>query len=273
MKKIAFLTTIFPQNKDYLHTFIESLKQQTYKNFDIIVVNDNYEDFEEIKRLYDSDLNIIELKYSDTIAKNREYGINYCISNGYDIIIFGDSDDYFANNRVEKSIELLERYDIVVNDLSLFNDNGVYEENYISYRLNNLSLLDYSFIRNKNIFGFTNTALRLIDVKSVNIPEDLIAIDWYLFSILLLEGKSVIFTNDTVTYYRQHPQNTAGLGQINVQTYMKCIDVKKRHFLTLNRLFGGYESEISYLYGLSDFDIAKLLSDANRDKLLWWELI
>ena len=106
-----------------------SLKNQTYKNFDIIVVNDGNKDFEEIITLYDLKLNIIELQNSNTPAKNREYGINYCIDNKYDVLIFGDSDDYFKSNRVEKSLHFLKEADIVVNDLSLFDKNSVYEKN------------------------------------------------------------------------------------------------------------------------------------------------
>ena len=36
--------------------FIDSLKNQTYKNFDIIVVNDNYKNFETIKTYYQNNL-------------------------------------------------------------------------------------------------------------------------------------------------------------------------------------------------------------------------
>ena len=46
-----------------------SLKNQTYKNFDIIVVNDGNKDFEEIITLYDLKLNIIELQNSNTQQK------------------------------------------------------------------------------------------------------------------------------------------------------------------------------------------------------------
>ena len=123
--KIAFLTTIFPIKIEYLYDFFDSIQSQSYKNFDVIVVNDNYNDFEGLKVKYNN-LNIVELKYSNTPVKNREYGINFVINNNYDILIFGDSDDYFANNRIEKSIELLSKYDIVVNDLSLFNSEGIY---------------------------------------------------------------------------------------------------------------------------------------------------
>ena len=72
--KTAFLTTIFTMNKQYLYDFFDSLKNQTYQNFDVIVVNDGYKDFEKIKTLYNEKLNIIELQHSNTPAKNREHG-------------------------------------------------------------------------------------------------------------------------------------------------------------------------------------------------------
>ena len=89
---VAFLTTIFPMNKTYLFDFFNSLQKQTYKNFDVIVINDNYEGFDEVEQAF-TGLNIIELNYSGTPAKNRDFGINYVIDSGYDVLIFGDSDD------------------------------------------------------------------------------------------------------------------------------------------------------------------------------------
>ena len=77
MKKVAFLTAIYPMPTKYLYDFFISLTEQTYKNFDIVVVNDGFKRFNGIKRRFN--LNIIELKHSSTPAKNREYGINYII--------------------------------------------------------------------------------------------------------------------------------------------------------------------------------------------------
>lgn len=211
MQKVAFLTTIFPTKNEYLITFFDSLEQQTYKNFDIIVVNDGYKNFEFLQQKYPN-LKIIELPYKNTPAKNREYGINYCIDADYDILIFGDSDDYFAENRVAKSLELLKSYDIVVNDLSLFDDYSIYEEKYISHRVNNLSTIDLEFIKDKNIFGMTNTGLKLKNIKKVNFKDTIIAVDWYLFQNMLTQGLKALFTNETISYYRQYENNIVGLS-------------------------------------------------------------
>ncbi len=220
MKKISFLTTIFPMNKQFLYDFFNSLKNQTYKVFDVIVINDGYKDFKNIKNEFNYELNIIELKYSDTPAKNREYGINYCIDNNYDVLIFGDSDDYFSDNRIEKSLELLSDNDIVVNDLSLFDENSIYEKNYISNRIKNNSIINIDFIKNKNIFGLTNTAINMSKIDKVDFDNKIVAVDWYLFQSLLGQGLKAIFTNETVSYYRQYKDNRIGLKIIDNIYYL-----------------------------------------------------
>lgn len=265
--KIAFLTTIFPINKQYLYDFFDSLKNQTYQNFDLIVVNDEYRDFDSIKMRYNKILNIIELQYSDTPAKNREYGINYCIDNNYDILIFGDSDDYFENNRVEKSIEFLKKNDIVVNDLSLFDKNGVYEEKYLSHRLKNLEVIDFEFIKDKNIFGLSNTAIKLNRLQKILISNDLIAVDWYLFSMLLMEGKKAVFTDETVSYYRQYQQNTVGLKKLDKELFNKGIEVKKKHYKALNQTNRLFNLELERLHILKFSNVKQIKNP------LWWELI
>lgn len=214
MKKIAFLTTIFPMKESFITDFLESLSNQTYDKFDIIVVNDGFKNFNNIAKRYPN-LNIKEILSSNTPAKNRENGINYVISSDYDVLIFGDSDDYFSQNRVEKTIELLEETDIVVNDLSLFGENGIYENLYISNRIPNNFLVTYDYIKDKNIFGLSNTALNLKILNNFSIDADIIAVDWYLYKKLLKEENRAIFTNECVTYYRQYDDNTTGLENKN----------------------------------------------------------
>lgn len=265
--KIGFLTTIFPMKEQYIYAFFDSIKNQTYKNFDVIVVNDGYEKFEELKSIYNQDLNIIELEYSNTPAKNREYGINYCIDNNYDILIFGDSDDYFEKNRIEKSLELLNNYDIVVNDLNLFYENGVYEEKYISNRIENLCEVDFEFIKDKNIFGLSNTSIKLNNINKIVIPDDLIAVDWYIFSILLLKNKKAIFTNETTSFYRQYQQNTIGLKELNEVAFKNGINVKKKHYEALNKIYKQFNLELHRLNNLK-FKINNSIKNP-----LWWELI
>ena len=86
-QKIAFLTTIFPMEKEYLFDFLNSLQNQTVKNFDLIIVNDGYNDLAELLISY-KDINTVVLKHNGTPAKNREFGINYCLEQKYDILSY-----------------------------------------------------------------------------------------------------------------------------------------------------------------------------------------
>lgn len=212
LNDVSFLTTVFPMNEKYLYDFFDLLKNQTYKNFDVVVINDGYKKFDKIKNEYLNNLNIIEVQYSSTPAKNKEYGINYCKEQKYDVLIFGDSDDYFQNNRVQKSLEFLKNADIIVNDLSLFNNKSLFKEKYLSNRINNLEIIDVEFIRDKNIFGMSNTAVNLKKIPRVLFDKKLVAVDWYFFKNLLKRGFKAIFTNETITYYRQHEKNLIGLS-------------------------------------------------------------
>ena len=220
LNKVSFLTTVYPMNEKYLYDFFNSLKNQTCQNFDVVVINDGYKKFDKIKNDHNQNLNIIEIPCSSTPAKNREYGINYCIDQKYEILIFGDSDDYFQNNRIQKSLELLKKTDVVVNDLSLFNNKGIYEKKYLSKRLNNLDVINFQYIKDKNIFGLTNTALKLKNIKKVVFEDEIVAVDWYFFQKILKQGFKAIFTNETISYYRQYENNSVGLSAENNKYYL-----------------------------------------------------
>ncbi len=274
-KKVAFLTTIFPMKKAYLHDFFNSLQQQTYKNFDVIVLNDGFVNFEEFITTFDG-LNIIELPYSDTIAKNREFGINYVIQNNYDFLVFGDSDDCFDINRVQISVDILKDFDIIVNDLTLFNDeNGVYYKKYISNRVENNTEIELDFIKDKNIFGLSNTAVKVSALDPINFDKDLIAVDWYLFSILLLKRKSAIFINDTVTYYRQYVNNTIGMDDVSDKSILQGILVKLKQYKLLKEIdmqFDPLFKTMNQLQGkIEDKQYIDKLKKQNIKNPLWWE--
>ena len=219
MNKVAFLTTVFPKNEKFLKTFFNSLSAQTYKNFDLVIVNDDFKNLDFYKDLY-SNLNIVNINSSNTPAKNREVGINFCIDQNYEILVFGDSDDYFTENRIEKSLELLKKSDVIINDLSLFDENGVYEKKYLSNRLKNLDIIDFEFIKDKNIFGMSNTAIKLKNIKKVSFNSTIVAVDWFFFKTILKKKHRAIFTNETETFYRQYKNNTIGLHVKNNKYYL-----------------------------------------------------
>ncbi len=276
-QKIAIFTTIFPAIERYLDEFLKSLQRQTCKNFDLVVVNDGCDGFKDIINEY-SDFRIIELKLSEVPSKNREFGIQYVKRKKYDVLILADSDDYFEPNRVEVSVNYLKNYDVVVNDLSLVLDGAVYCEGYLSKRVMNNQEIFLDDILDKNIFGFSNTALNVNVIDEVEMDKDLVAVDWFFFSRILFSGASSVFTNETRTYYRQWGGNTIGIDKMTCELLDRGIDVKIKHYGLMSNIDKTYIDRLQCMLKLKDIlsepddkkHYINLMSKYNQNPL-WWE--
>lgn len=279
--KTAVLTTIFPVDQNYLRDYFESLCDQTVQGFDVILVNDGYGDINQLRAQYPS-LNIIELEAADCIAKNRERMCQFALRNQYEAAVFADIDDYFSDNRVEHSLSLLAEYDIVVNDLTSFSGEKELAACILSSRVTDGDEINLDFIRDKNVFGLSNTALRLtdVDVSSINFHRSLVAVDWYLFSTLLYKSKRAVFTNKAITYYRQHSSNIVGIGRVTKESLLHSLKVRENHYLQMLDVTDIYSSELEHNHRLAallnereECEAIVEMNQATNGSLLWWEVI
>lgn len=272
--KVAFLTTLFPIKHEYLESFMLSLSSQSRSDFDLIIVNDGFDDFDGLKRRHPH-IRFIELASAPSFAANRAALLSYVIAHDYDYAIFGDVDDYFKSDRVEVVTALLDEFDIVVNDVSTFGDQGIFYENYFSNRLTDRQEIGIEHIITKNVFGFSNTAINL--TKTIEMPAeitaDLIAVDWYVFSCLLLQEKKAVFTNETCTYYRQHEGNCIGLGHDvdDIEILNKCLSVKKQHYSIMSQVDARYEFLYKNALRVEGKDLEEIKTNVSYP--MWWEQV
>lgn len=280
-KKIAFLTTIYPTEQRYVADFFESLQKQTRKKFDVLVVNDGFRDFSKVKKKFDL-LNIIELPAAGSVAKNRQILIQFAKINGYDIAVFGDVDDIFSETRIEKAVSALKEVDIVVNDLTSISEAGsVINEHIYSNRLIHHQELSLEFIKEKNVFGLSNTAINLdkLPLDLTYLPDELIAVDWYFFSLLLLNGFKAMFIADEVTFYRQYDSNTIGIGGFTAEKIKRITEVRAVHYQMMEKRSSDFKvllnETLELKKSISSESILKDLVAKNCAKIiypLWWEL-
>jgi|GEM_PF-443836 len=257
----AFLTTIFPAADPYLDEFFSSLTNQSSQDFDVIVLNDNYSNLTSFQERYRT-LNIIEIPVNHSPAKNREVGIKKAVELCYRKLVFGDSDDFFQENRIKETQLALDSADFIVNDLAIFNKY----ETISHYLSRNISDID-SFskrILHSNICGFSNIGINTSIIPSLfEFPQDMVAVDWYFSSIILLNCNiRTAFLPQTQTFYRQYEDNTIGMSaKFDSKSIMKSIEVKMKHYNALlltcktNSLDGiseKIEKEIDLIYKLQD---------------------
>jgi len=262
--RYAFVTFIYPGIEKYFSYFIESLYKQSDTDFDLIVHNDGVEDVGKYFNSPSFPVKIVESGKKDLFGM-RIWTFDYCLKNGYTHLILGDSDDYFASNRIEVNKELLIKYDIVVNDISLVNSDGViYETRVFSRRIYHNSLISFADIADYNFIGFTNSAFSIEALKFFNAcSTNSKVVDWFFFSILLLKGKSMIFTTDTVSFYRQHESNIAGLRYFN-----EDLDIEKQEILNnIKRVHNASIAKFKNQNIESTYDMSNIIKKIK----FWWE--
>ena len=93
--------------KTYLQNCIESVLNQTYKNFELIIVDDMSTDtsVETVNKYVDKRIHLIKNKRKRYNGGSRNVGIEYALENtDIDYICFIDSDDWWINDTVLEHI-------------------------------------------------------------------------------------------------------------------------------------------------------------------------
>lgn len=203
---ISVIVPIF-NTANYLERVISSLVNQTYKNIEIILVNDGSTDAsEEICRKFIQQHDNIKYFYKENGGQGsaRNLGLQKATGN---YIMFVDSDDYIVLN----AIELLY--------------NKAKEENaelvYCAYRKGNINNYIYcSAIFNSKYDDKTNYLLEnagpcnaliskeLIDRIGFNFPEDIIYEDLTIVPILGMIAKKIVYINEALYFYETRLNST-----------------------------------------------------------------
>jgi len=244
----------------YFQEFLSSLSKQTDRDFTLFLINDGLPNI--ARFLKRSDL-CVELQDAEgPPATLRKMGIRWVMESGAKIIVFADSDDYFSENRVEISKDMLTRYDLIFNELILTGKGDTDPIPMLETHFSDGEIVFCKHIRTANCMGLTNTALR---VKSIplyidRIPENIMAFDWALFALCLHAGAKGVFTKKTMTYYRQHGENLASPCSFTEEQILRGVKVKWDHYQMLSRFYEEYVS-LSDLFG-------ELLGQLQSDEIL-----
>ena len=273
VSKNVVLTTVFPVERSIWQDYFKSLVEQTFNDFDILFVDDGFNEWDEVKVNYPS-LHWNTIKGTSNIAKNRALLIDQAIQN-YDYAVLADFDDFFSNNRVEASLKALSTSEIAVNDITIFHSDGRTESNYFC-ELDTVSKIDFKLILQRNYFGLSNTAFRCNVAPRVNFPQELKAIDWFFYSLFLMNDVKVAFLPNVQTYYRQHENNIANITYFDRKQVEQELQVKKLHYFHLQK----YRSEYRHLADMyMDFEKAFVVmpevvkNQIGRNSNAWWSLI
>lgn len=216
--KVDILLTTYNTKIEYLKKQIESILNQTYKNFTLIISDDcsPNEEVREVLKEYEEKDKRIKLYFQEKnlgYTKNFEFVLTKSTAN---YIAFSDHDDIWYSNKIEDSIKTLKEknVDLVYCDAKQIDENGqVLHESYLRYK--NLPIINERY--QKNILPFSRhiaigcSQLFTKEVKDIMLPftPHTMAHDWnsvYIASKL----KGIYCIDKPLFEYRLHANNAFG---------------------------------------------------------------
>ena len=213
-KLISIVIPVYNVEK-YIKECIESVINQTYKNLEIILVNDGSTDLsrticEEYEKK-DNRIKIID-KENGGLADARNKGLEYI--NG-ELVTFIDSDDYIKEDMIET----------LLNNLIKENADVSICGYYLAYNKKN----DYKLEENVNSFKYYDVSAwaKLYKTelfKNIKFPKGKISEDWYIMYKIFDKANSIVYDSSPKYYYRQR---NSGIRKNSKKVNYDCLIASK----------------------------------------------
>lgn len=232
-KKVTVIVPVHNGEK-YLSRCLESILNQSYKEIELIIVDDNSDDasYEIIERYMNNFTDIHYLKNDTCLgpAITRNRGLENTSSN---YILFLDCDDWIDLNCIEKAMEKFESNPDI--DIVLWEIKTAYEYNKISsrykYLYNNiisntmaLSLLSHSFENEyflSPLLGCKIFKKTLLEDNKIVFPDTIYEDDAFTFMSFFHANKVSLITGSCLYYYQHQASLSHHFTEKHITDFFK----------------------------------------------------
>jgi len=222
--KLSFIVPVYKTEK-YLERCLKSLKDQDYKNIEIICVLDGKNTkAEKIAKQFETDYKnvIYYVRPHEGVQKTRNFG--FTKSTG-DVVSFFDSDCYLEPGMAYKWMRMLEAnkdIDFVYSGYKFTTGDGISSERFDPFTLRVSNYIATMFPMRREVFpGFDE------DLKSLQ--------DWDMWLTIIENGSKGIFIPgyDFITE-PPHKHSISGIGCSKENWLDRVKTVKKKHNIPMN---------------------------------------
>lgn len=225
---------------DYVGEAIESVLNQTYKDFEIIVVDGDSSDHSRsvIMSYVEKYPKLITAVFKPTSGQAAAFNVGFKLSKG-DIIAFLDSDDYFYNNKLQKIVELHDQYEFVGHARKALDINGILKD--CIAPMDDIFTKEalfhkYGYIYTYNLITSCISVKRTILDKILPMPED----DYVTFAdcyvkVMAENYCNIFYCTEALSFYRIHPvqRNKEFKNEESANDFV--VDLYNRVFHDINR--------------------------------------
>ena len=206
MEKLVSIIIPVYNVQEYLKKCLDSVINQTYKNIEIIIVNDGSTDnsYDICKEYEEKDPRVLIINQKNKGLSNaRNTGMNK-VSGDY--IYFVDSDDWLRTDAVEISINLAKKYNadcVASSYFSSYHEEEGKEEEIIITKYSGEDFADL-MTRPKGYSCFAWSRLMKTEyIRYLHFPENYTFEDIPVMPNTICKMKTVIYTNQKLYFYRQ----------------------------------------------------------------------
>ncbi|MFI3260486.1 MAG: glycosyltransferase [bacterium] len=261
--KVSVIIPVYNSEK-YILNLLEQLKEQTYKNFEVIIINDGSVDDSEIICK-----NMIKGFNNFKLYNQKNSGVSIARNNGLEkatgeYVVFIDSDDSICNNTIELLVYNIENYSVdyafgaYITSKNSKLDNVV---DAISTNVNDLklSIINSRILEDTKIYGNSRTIwgkiykLKIIKDNNIKFIEDLKLFEDGLFNLEYLNyvfkyksfsEKIYKYRIDINSSVKSYKEDLYEQDQIRLENLKKYIKIDDRYKIAYNlvcfEFFCGY---------------------------------
>ncbi|WP_307847708.1 teichuronic acid biosynthesis protein TuaG [Metabacillus bambusae] len=197
---VSIITPSYNSSK-YIKKTIDSVKMQTFKNWEMIIVDDcSKDDTRSILRKLseeDSRIKVIYLETNSGAAVARNTAIDAAMGK---YIAFLDSDDLWLPEKLEKQIKFMEEKDILFS----FTKYDVIDEegNNLNKPVSVPESIDYHGLLKNTIIGCLTVMINIEKLGKMKMPEIRTRQDFAFWLSILRKGHKAYGINETLAQYR-----------------------------------------------------------------------
>lgn len=252
MNKVLFSVVMPSFNSEkYIKRSIESVLNQSYENWELIIVDNNSSDntLKIAESFNDDRIKVILIDNQGVIARSRNKGLE--VAKG-EYTCFLDSDDLWGSSRLEIIVESLKK-----NTLQNAFYHSFYKIDKDDKKLEFYETsedINYFFLLKKNVIGTLAACVKteiLKNLKGFNEDPDLVGMeDWDLWLRIIRDNKFTFLKEENLAYYRVHGES-----------YSSNMDKMKRAYIKINDLhfskngISEREKKILKLYAVYNFNL------------------
>lgn len=243
MPRVTVIIPTYKRSVEFLSRAVKSVIDQTYKNIEIIVIDDspsNYIERDNIKKYMDSIVNQ-DVKYyqneknmGGSLARNR--GIELATG---EYISFLDDDDEYMPEKIEKQIKfmLYGGNDLSFSNMIMYNSSGIvvdFREYTDIPAFDNESLLHYHLMHHMTgtpTFMFKTNKLREIG----GFEDAKMGQEFYLMLKSIEKGLSIGYIPECDVKVYKHEEGGITQGKNKIDGENRLYEFKKKYFSQLNK--------------------------------------